>query len=398
MKLLPNRPQKIEQPPTPIDGGTAADVSDVADVPVEVRAPVDVRNLALTAVAVIAGMMLLQYAQSVIIPIVLSILISYALDPPVERLSQLRMPRPVGAALVLLLMVATGGLLVYGLRAQATAVVEQLPQGARHLRRLIEGDRGSTTTSAIQQVQRAATELEKAADATAPPTPSAVQRVRVDPPPFSVGEYMMWGSIGLLGALGQGVLILFLTYFLLASGDLYRRKLVRIAGPSLTHKKITVQILSEIDRQIERFLLVQVFTSVIVAVASWLAFRALGLQQAGLWGLLAGIFNSIPYFGPVLVTAATATVAFLQFGNVQMPMLVGGAALAITSLEGMLLTPWLTSRAARMNAVAVFVGLLFWGWLWSVWGMLLAVPMLMVVKAISDHVEDLKPISELLGD
>jgi predicted PurR-regulated permease PerM len=194
------------------------------------------------------------------------------------------------------------------------------------------------------------------------------------------------------------VLILFLTYFLLASGDLYRRKLVRIAGPSLTHKKITVQILSEIDRQIERFLLVQVFTSVIVAVASWLAFRALGLQQAGLWGLLAGIFNSIPYFGPVLVTAATATVAFLQFGNVQMPMLVGGAALAITSLEGMLLTPWLTSRAARMNAVAVFVGLLFWGWLWSVWGMLLAVPMLMVVKAISDHVEDLKPISELLGD
>ena len=126
------------------------------------------------------------------------------------------------------------------------------------------------------------------------------------------------------------------------------------------------------------------------------AFRAFGLQQAGLWGVLAGIFNSIPYFGPVLVTAATATVAFLQFGNVQMPLLVGGTALAITSLEGMLLTPWLTSRAARMNAVAVFVGLLFWGWLWSVWGMLLAVPMLMVVKAISDHVEDLKPIGELL--
>jgi predicted PurR-regulated permease PerM len=396
MKLLPNPPRESEQPPAATGDVGNGDVADVA--PVEAKAPVDVRSLALTIVAVIAALLLLQYAQTVIIPVVLGILISYALDPPVERLAQLRVPRPIGAALVLLLVVAAGCLLVYGLRGQATAVIEQLPRGARHLRQLIEGDRGSTTTNAIQQVQKAASELEKAADATAPPTPSAVQRVRVDPPPFNVSDYVMWGSIGLLGALGQGVLILFLTYFLLASGDLYRRKLVKIAGPSLTQKKITVQILSEIDRQIEAFLVVQLFTSVLVAVASWLAFRALGLQQAGLWGLLAGIFNSIPYFGPVLVTAATATIAFLQFGNIQMPVLVGGAALAITSLEGMLLTPWLTSRAARMNAVAVFVGLLFWGWLWSVWGMLLAVPMLMVVKAISDHVDDLKPISELLGD
>ena len=389
MKLVADSQQAIDTTPTP----------DADAAPVEVRAPVDVRNLALTVVAIIAGVMLLQYAQSVIIPVVLGILISYALDPPVDRLSKLHVPRPIGAMTVLLVVVAVGGLLVYGLRAQASAVVEQLPRGARHVRQLIEGDRTSSTTAAIQQVQKAATELEKAADATAPPAlPIGVQRVRIDPPPFSVSQYVMWGSIGLLGALGQCVLILFLTYFLLASGDLYRRKLVKIAGPSLSQKKVTVQILSDIDRQIEWFLLVQLFTSIVVAVASWLAFRALGLQQAGLWGLLAGVFNSIPYFGPVLVTGATAIVAFAQFGNIEMPLLVGGAALAITSIEGMLLTPWLTSRAARMNAVAVFIGLLFWGWLWSVWGMLLAVPMLMVVKAICDHVEDLKPMSELLGD
>ena len=93
-----------------------------------------------------------------------------------------------------------------------------------------------------------------------------------------------------------------------------------------------------------------------------------------------------------------AMVAFLQFGTIEMALLVGGAALAITTLEGFLLTPWLTSRAARMNAVAIFVGLIFWGWVWDVWGLLLAVPMLMVIKAVCDHVEEFKGFGELLGD
>jgi predicted PurR-regulated permease PerM len=360
--------------------------------------PVDVRSAALTVLAVIAVVMLLQYAQSMIIPIVLGLLISYALDPAVDWMENKRVPRPIGAALVLCVVVGGGGYLLYGLRSEANAIVEQLPAGARRLRQLLENDR-PTTPTAIQQVQKAANELEKAADAAAPPPPrSGVQRVQVEPPPFSMGDYLMWGSIGIATAVGQIVLILFLAYFLLASGDLYRRKLVKIAGPSLTQKKITIQILSEIDRQIETFLLVQVFTSSVVAIATWLAFRAMGMQQAAVWGIVAGVFNSIPYFGPVLVTGATAGIAFLQFGNIHMAVLVGAVALVITTLEGFLLTPWLTSRTARMNAVAVFIGLLFWGWVWNVWGMLLAVPMLMVLKAICDHVDDLKPIGELLGD
>src|SRR6185436_18077024 len=99
------------------------------------------------------------------------------------------------------------------------------------------------------------------------------------------------------------------------------------------------------------------------------------VQQAALWGLLAGVFNSIPYFGPVLITGSTAFLAFVQFNSIRMALMVGGVAFVITTLEGLLLTPWLTSRAARMNAVAIFVGLLFWGWVWNVWGLLLAVPM-----------------------
>ncbi|HEV8347454.1 MAG TPA: AI-2E family transporter [Vicinamibacterales bacterium] len=367
--------------------------------PPPMKSAVDIRSAALTILAVLAVVLVLQYAQSVIIPIVIGLLISYALDPLVAWMARRRVPRPIGAALVLAILAGAGGYMLYSLRSEATAIVDQLPRGARRLRQLLEADRPSTAPTAIQQMQKAATELERAADAAAPPPPpSGVQRVQVQPPPFNMGDYLMWGSMSLATAAGQCVLILFLVYFLLASGDLYRRKLVKIAGPSLTQKRITLQILSEIDRQIERFLLVQVFTSTVVGVVTWLAFRAMGMQQAAVWGILAGVFNSIPYFGPVLVTVATVTVAFLQFGNLHMPLLIGAVALVITTLEGFLLTPWLNSRAARMNAIAVFIGLLFWGWIWNVWGMLLAVPMLMVLKAICDHVDDLKPIGELLGE
>ena len=359
---------------------------------------VDMRNAAITVMAVIAGVLVLQYAQSVFVPLVLGLLISYALDPMVTILEKRRVPRAAGAGVLLLALVVGGGLGLYQLRTQAQQIIQQLPDGARRLRQTLERQQSNTST-AIQQMQQAATELEKAADGNgAPPTRPGVTRVQVEDPPINVNDYVMWGSLSIATAAGQLLLILFLAYFLLSSGDLYRRKLVKIVGPSLTKKKVTLQILQEIDRQIESFLLVQLFTSAVVGVASWLAFRWVGLEQAAVWGLLAGIFNSIPYVGPVIVSGGTAIVAFLQFGNVQMTLLTSGIALVITSLEGFLLTPWLTSRAARMNAVAVFVGLLFWGWVWNVWGMLLAVPMLMVIKAVCDHVEDFKGVGELLGD
>jgi predicted PurR-regulated permease PerM len=159
-----------------------------------------------------------------------------------------------------------------------------------------------------------------------------------------------------------------------------------------------VQILDEINLQIERFLLVQLFTSIVVGVASWAAFTYFGLAQPAVWGAAAGLFNSIPYFGPVVVTSGIFVVAFLQFGAPGIAALIAFVALAITSLEGFILTPWLTSRAASMNAVAIFVGLLFWSWLWGVWGTLLAVPILMVTKAVCERIEDLQPFAELLGD
>jgi predicted PurR-regulated permease PerM len=217
-------------------------------------------------------------------------------------------------------------------------------------------------------------------------------------PLFSAREYLWTGGAGLVWFLGQATMVLFLVYFLLVTGDLYKRKLVRIAGPTLTKRKITVQIMDEINAQISSFLRVQVLTSLIVAVATSMALWWFGLQNYVLWGLLAGIFNSIPYLGPVLVTGGLGVVAFMQFDDLWRTAYVCAIALAITSLEGWLLTPALMSRAARMNPVAIFVGLLFWSWVWGVWGTILAVPILMTIKSVCDRVEDLKPVGELLGE
>jgi predicted PurR-regulated permease PerM len=141
-----------------------------------------------------------------------------------------------------------------------------------------------------------------------------------------------------------------------------------------------------------------VFTSFIVAVATGAALWWFGVNQFIVWGLLAGLFNSIPYLGPVLVTGGIGVVSFLQFDDLVKAGTVAGVTLVITTLEGFLLTPMMMGRAARMNPLAIFVGLLFWSWLWGIWGTVLAVPMLMMLKSVCDHVEDLRPVGELLGE
>ena len=361
---------------------------------------VGVRSVALTIIAVTAAMYLLQWAQEAFIPIVLSVLISYALEPIVSMLMRARLPRAAAAALVVTLMTGLCGYSAYSFADDAAAIVARLPEAAQDLRQIIKRQDSNGNSSAIAQVQKAADELQKTADAAAGPSPAPtnVTRVQIEEPTINVREYLSWGSASLITFAGQATLVLFFVFFLLASGDLFKRKLVKLAGPSLEKKKITVQILDEINRQIARFLLVRLVTSVVVGLATWVAFRLVGLEQAGLWAVAAGVFNSVPYFGPVIVAGGTALVAFLQFGSISTAAYVSAISLAITGLEGWLLTPWLTSRTARTNEVAVFIGLIFWSFIWGIWGTLLAVPMLVVAKAYCDRIEDLKPIGELLGE
>ena len=368
--------------------------------PLIIRMPVDVRSLSLTVIAVVALLLLLRQAAAVMIPIVFAILISYVLNPLVNRVERLRLPRVVATAAVLMALVgglAAGG---YSIAGQAMSIVEGLPEAAQRLRARVAESRRQPEDGALEKVQQAAAEIEVAAEqAAGPPTPSTrgVQRVELVEPAFRATDYLWAGSLNMVGLIAQLTVVLFLVFFILATGDLYKRKLVRIAGPTLTRKKLTVQILDEINMQIGQFVRVQVLANILVAIATALALWWLGVEQYIVWGLLAGVFNSIPYFGPLIVTAGLGVVAFLQFDDVVRTLYVCGAAGAITGLEGMLLRPALLSRASQINAVAIFMALLLWTWLWGLWGTVLAVPMLMMLKAVSDRVESLQPLSELLG-
>jgi len=378
------------------------------DNPILIRMPVDVRSVSLSIIAALASIFALQYAQPVLIPVVLGVLLSYAMSPIVTSFARLHLPRAVGAAVAVCLLVGSIGVGVYTLSDEAVSIVSSVPDAARRIRERLTATRLQRDTTLITQMKQAAKEIEKTAEvATATPEddPKSARigrdqpaRVQIVEPAFRAADYLWMGGVGLFGFLGQFTVILFLVYFLLVTGDLYKRKLVKIAGPTLSKKRVTVQILDEINQQIESFIKVQFLTSLLVAAATGFALWAFGVENFAMWGLLAGIFNSIPYLGPMLVTGGLAIVAFMQFNDLTRTLYISATALGITSLEGFLLTPMMMGRAARMNPVAVFVGLLFWSWVWGVWGTVLAVPMLMMIKATCDHIEDLQPIGELLGE
>jgi predicted PurR-regulated permease PerM len=165
----------------------------------------------------------------------------------------------------------------------------------------------------------------------------------------------------------------------------------------MTKKKITVQILDEIDLQVQRYLLVQILSSALLAPLAWMAFARIGLDNALFWACVGGVLHLIPYAGPTAFVVITALVAYVQFDTLEPVMMIVGATLVLVGVIGLLLVPWLTQRMGRINAVIVFVALLFWGWLWGVWGLLLGVPIVMAIKAVCERVEDLRPIGEFLG-
>ena len=354
------------------------------------------RNRALTVLAVAASILLLRYMQDVLMPMVLAALVFYALDPFVDRIERWRIPRSIGAAVMLLTLIGTIAGLGYSLSDNVMEVAHDLPAAAAKIRAQVRESR-SEAPSALEQ---AATEIDKTAEEAraAEAARPGVVRVQVDEPPFRLTEYLRWSNTGTLAAASGALLVLFLAYFLLVSDDLFKRKLVEVIGPALSQKKVTVEVLNQVASQIESFLLIQIFTSVVVGVATWLALWALGLHNAAVWGLCAGIFNSVPYVGPMIVTASLAAIAYIQFGTPAMAITVAGVAWVITSLEGWFLTPLLMGRVAQMNTVAILASLMFWGWLWGIVGLLLAVPIMMAIKSICDRVEGLEPVGTFLGE
>ena len=384
----------------------AGEPTVVSEVPVPAAQPVAVAergarywrmNAAVGVLAVIALVAALYLARAFVVPLLIGILASYALHPLVDWLEAGRVPRSVGAALVLAMVVGSFSWLGFSTSGDATAVIEKLPEAARKLRQDLSTARASVP-SALQNMQEAANEIEGAAiDAGAKPGARVVVAAKPSEPTAWLRDYALAQSALLFTVAAQAPIVLLLTYFLLVSGTHFRRKLVGLVGPSLARKKDAVLILEEIDAQIQRYLLATIVSNALVGVCTWLAFEALGMEQAGVWGVAAGLLHFIPYLGPVSIALVSGVAAFLQFGSLLSAAAVAGVSLLVAGVIGFVFMTWLQSRFARVNAAVLFIALLFFAWLWGVWGLLLGAPLLAIAKVICDRVESLKPAGELLG-
>lgn len=347
-------------------------------------------------IAAVASVFLLRAASQLLIPIVLAALISYALEPVVAWMHRRHVPRIAGASLLLGLVLGISGWGAYSLREDALQAIDALPEVARRARELVWSRGGSGPADRVRQ---AAEELQRSPREERPKAPSgnAVDQPKTTSGGSTTVEWVQRGVGSVLALAGYITVIIFLVFFLLISGSHFKRRIIEIAGPHLERRRITATIIDDINAQIQRFLLVRLATSVVVAAATWGVLAWMDVRQAAVWGILAGVFNSIPYFGPIIVSGGLLVVGLVQTGNAVQAVKVSAAALVITSLEGWLLTPPLLGKAERMHVVVVFLGVLLWTWIWGAWGTILAVPMLVIVKAVADHLESLKPVSRLMA-
>ncbi len=402
--------------------------------PEEVSASVvNVKNLSLAIMATLVSIAALRLGSGIFVPLMLGVVLSYALTPVVDRLVKWHVPRSLGAAIVVFGLCGALGWLGYRYADDARALIDSLPEAAEKLARSMTSDTGGPNQpSALEKVEMAAVKLQnatavdKGADAALAPAsasaalttttttttvtkaatakspvasePAGPVRVQVERPKFSIKDYLWTGTMGLVSGLGQLLVVIVLTFFLLSAGNTFRRKMLRLAGPTLSEKKETLEAMDQVSDQIQRYLLVMALLSVLTGVVTSLAFWALGMHHVIAWGVMAAVFNLIPYLGAILVAGGSMLGAFLQFGTIEMAILIGFVGIAIHTVIGQFLTPWLTGKASHMNSVTVFIGVLALGWVWGLWGLFLAVPILVIIKVISERIDDLKPIAEFLGD
>jgi predicted PurR-regulated permease PerM len=363
-------------------------------------APINLRSASLLVIAVLLGLTALRLASEVFVPLVMGVMFSYALAPLVDRMVRLHIPRTLAAAILLLGLVGGIGSIAYSLSDETVELIESLPAVVQKLRRSLNEQRAKGPAGTMEKVQEAASEIERAAAETsdAPEPDRDVAKVQIEKPKLNVKDYLLPGTLGLVAAAANVTIVFIIAFLLLAAGDRFRRKMAKLAGPTLSRKKLTLHALDEIDLQVQRYMLVQLFTSTLVGVATWLAFLWIGVQYAAVWGVLTFVLNFIPYLGSIIAGGAAMLVGFAQFGSLGMTLLIGGVVMSINLVEGYILTPLLTSRAIRMNPVAVFAGVLAWGWLWGIWGLFLGVPILVVIKVVCDRVDEFKLVGELLGE
>ncbi len=339
-------------------------------------------NGALTALLVLAVFYTLYITRELTLPIVLAMLLAMVLMPAVRALVRWHIPRALASAFLVLGLL--GGL-VYGgytLSEPASLWLQKAPQMVNELERKLR-----PIQKKVQEVDKAAQQVEKI---TQPPQP---RRQTVQLQETGVRQYVLSQTQQVI----TGTLIMFfLLYFMLATGDRLLSRSLGLLG-SRPARERAKEIGARVVHSISVFLGTMALINIVFGAATALLMYLLGMPNPVLWGALAALLNFVPYLGALVTVAILSVVALLSFDDVGQALLVPATFLVLNSLEGDVLTPWLLGRRLSLNPLVIFLGLVFWGWLWGGFGAFLAVPILVTVKEICDNIEHLTPYGRILG-
>ncbi|HLX10182.1 MAG TPA: AI-2E family transporter [Thermoanaerobaculia bacterium] len=351
------------------------------------RGPAGGRSVSITGLFVLASFYTLYFCRSLLLPLVLAMLFSLLLLPAVRGLKRLRIPEPLGAGLVLLTVLGGVGFGIYELSTPATAWMQRAPQSLRAGEAKLRDLKRS-----VQRLGRATEQVEKIAEVN-PGSGPPQGAVAVQSTP-TLRERLLSEAADLVT--GGGVMLVLL-YFLLASGDLFLRKLIKVL-PRLADKRRAVEIARQVERDVSGYLSIVTMINLGLGAAVAICFALIGVPNPLLWGAMVTITNFVPYLGPAINYGVFAMVGLLTFNTVPHMLAPAGVFLVLNVLEAYLFTPILLAKRLTLNPVMLFVGLTFWGWLWGITGAVLAVPIMVVLKIFCDHIEPLAPIGEFLGE
>jgi predicted PurR-regulated permease PerM len=366
----------------PAEQGGAVEEPDIHKLGEALRDRIEVRSIAITGLFVLAVFYTLYFARAFFLPIVLAVLLDFLLSPIIRTLKRARIPEPLGAALLLLVLLGALGVGVYTLTEPARTWVEMAPQSLRRVQ-----SRMSELRKPVEQVTRTAEQVEAATEVSK----SGPQEVVLRGPRLSERLFGTTQSL-LTGALETIILL----YFLLAAGDLFLQKLIKVL-PLLKDKKKAVAIARETEASISTYLFTVALVNVGLGIAVTLVMLLIGMPNAVLWGSLAALAEFIPYIGATAMLATLSMAGLVTFPTLGHALMVPGAYLAINLIQANFISPAVLGRRLTLNPVAILVGLVFWWWIWGVGGAFIAVPLLATFKIFCDHIESLAPIGEFLG-
>jgi predicted PurR-regulated permease PerM len=341
------------------------------------------RSVEATVLTVLAILYSLYFAREFLIPIVFALLLNFLLSPLIRALARIRIKPPVGAALVVLLLVAAIGGGAYQLAGPAQRWAMTAPQSFSKAQGKLRG--------IIRPMQQVSKNVEQAANAVSDQTGKRPQVVIQQEPSLSSRVF------GTTQKIAAGMLEIFiLLYFLLAGGDLFLQKLIKVL-PHFSDKVKAVEIARATEAAVSAYLttalLVNIAEGAVVAGVLWL----LGMPNPLLWGALVACLEFVPYLGAFTAVIVLGVAGLTTFDQVAQALLVPGSFLAINLLQANLVTPLLLGHRLTLNPVAIFIGLAFFFWIWGVPGAFLAVPLLATFKIFCDHIAGLAAIGEFLG-